>query len=169
MDFDDHDDETPESLETDELSRFVQTYLRQIAEVGVPADEPPPEPGPAWAVEEAEEEGTFRVRSEEGQVAGVTFPDRQSALLMAALLTAAAPEILGPGGLGAPSEIAEAEDPAERITRQKESVARVLRALISNPRAAELFIESVDTEVLREAYEIAQARLAEKGEDDKAN
>ncbi len=169
MDFDDRDDDTPESLETDELSEFVQTYLRQIAEVGVPAGEGPPISGPVWEVEEAETPGTWRVRSEDGQVAGPPFDDRQSALLMAALLTAAAPEILGPGGLGAPSEIAEEEAPEVRIRRQKESVARVLRALVSNPRAAELFIESVDTEVLREAYEIAQARLAEKGEDDKAN
>ncbi len=168
MDFDDRDDDdSPGSAE--DLSDFVQTYLRQIAEVGVPSGDSPPPAGPAWSVEEAEEEGTFRVRSEAGDVAEVTFHDRQSALLMAALLTAAAPEILGPGGLGSAPEIAEAEDPEARIARQKESVARVLRALVSNPRAAELFIESVDTEVLREAYEIAQARLAEKGEDDKAN
>jgi hypothetical protein len=168
MDFDDRDDETPEALETEELSDFVQTYLRQIAEVGVPSGESTPVPGPSWSVEKAEEAGTYRVRSEEGDEAGVVFSDRQSALLMAALLTAAAQEILGPGGLGAPAEVAEPEEPEVRIARQKESVARVLRALVSNPRAAELFIESVDTDVLREAYEIAQARLAEKG-DDKAN
>ncbi len=168
MDFDDRDDETPEALETEELSDFVQTYLRQMAEVGVPAGEPSSPPGPAWTVEEADEAGTYRVRSEEGEVSGVTFSDRQSALLMAALLTAAAPEILGPGGLGGPAEVAEPEEPEVRIARQKASVARVLRALVSNPRAAELFIESVDTEVLREAYGIAQARLADAG-DDKAN
>lgn len=155
-----------------ELLEFLETTLRRLGRSGLPAGATAAGGGEAtgsgWRVEERDD-GTFAVLSDvSGEVAG-TFRQRERAYLVAATLTVGGTEVGGSEGEPPVDEVAEPpgdlgegwpadplEDPMER---RKELSARTLRGLLSNPGALELFLRSVDPEVLREAMAIRQADL----------
>jgi len=163
-----------------ELVEFVEATLRRLGRGGLPADGTLPgalggaeESGSGWRVD-ARGDGTYAVISEQDDEVAGTFRDRRQAYLVAATLTAAGPlqdrqESRPPKpAADAVAEAAEGLDPAwtaDPVERRKELTARTLRSLLANPRAIELFLESIDPEVLREAMEIREAEREDSSDE----
>jgi len=145
----------------EEIVDFIRTYLRQLAETGMPAEEPVPD-APVYRVEPGAEGVYVVIRDEPDGGASEQegwFGDRQSAFLAAAMLTAVASEPRGPG----PDLSDDAfEDGGFAGPAHKALIARAFRGLIRNPAAIELFLEAVgDKNVLEEAYATALEHIQE--------
>ncbi len=120
------------------------------------------EQGPAWWVEERDD-GTFAVVSETTGTTAASLHDRRRAYLLAATLTAAGSQPQGPAdALAEPAADPPAGWGDDPVERRKELTARTLRGLLANPKAIELFLQSIEPDVLREAMEIREG----DGEDD---
>jgi hypothetical protein len=152
-----------------ELLEFLRTTVERLGREGVPPGTTAG--GPGWRVDERDD-GTYAVVSESTDEVAGAFRDRDRAYLVAATLTAAGPRALASDrSADAVAEPAAGaadlgEDwSADPVERRKEITARTLRGLLANPKALELFLESVDPEVLREAMEIRRAELDEAEDD----
>ena len=137
-----------------EMQRFIATYLRQLSETGMPAPEAVMGRGeiPSYRVEERPD-GEWSLIEEEaggdGEVVGVV-PDRGTAYQLAGMFRALAGDAEGMG----PELARAAYDDARQGggPSQKDLIARILRGLVRDPAARELFLEGAEASSLEEIY-----------------
>lgn len=144
----------------DEMRQFIVDYLRQLATTGMPVEEVVEDPS-FWRIEPREEGAWALIQErpdgggseEKGQAA-----DRETALTIAGIFNALSSD---PEGMS--SDLAERAyaDMATGGPAQKELWARILRGLIRNPLALEMYMEGAGQNLPREARDILRQRLDE--------
>jgi len=154
---------TGSPFDQQELLEFMNAYIRRLAESGLPAPAEPDPDAPVWRVEELPD-GTWAVYAEGADEADGVFFERSVAYLAAATFAATGHR---PQGAGRAGEVAEplavyGDDPLEG---QKEIMARTIRGILANRHALELFLESIDAEVLGEAVSLRKAAIDGDDED----
>lgn len=136
-----------------EMQRFIATYLRQLHRTGMPAPGPEArDEAPAYRVE-ARPEGEWSVIKVEPdgteEESGV-LNDRGMAYQLAGMFSALALDSEGMGEELAEAAFADAQrgdGPAQR-----DLIARILRGLVRDPAARELFLEGAGASSLEEIY-----------------
>jgi hypothetical protein len=156
---------TDSPFDQHELLEFMNTYLRRLAETGVPTPAEPDPEAPVWRVEELPD-GTWAVYAEGTDVADGVFPGRSVAYLAAATFAATGRR---PAVSGDPEPAAEVAEPTaaygdDSLEGRKEVMARTIRGILANRHALELFLEAMDAEVLRDAFSLGQEPPGGDGE-----
>lgn len=144
----------------DEMRQFIVEYLRQLATTGMPVEDVVEDPA-FWRIEPREEGAWALIQEradgggseEKGQAA-----DRETALTIAGIFNALSSD---PEGMS--SDLAERAyaDMATGGPAQKELWARILRGLMRNPLALEMYLEGAGHNLPREARDILRQRLDE--------
>lgn len=144
----------------DEMRQFIVDYLRQITVTGMPVEAVIEDAG-FWRIE-AREEGAWALIQERPDGGGSEekgrAADRQTALTIAGIFNALASD---PEGMS--SDLAERAyaDMAVAGPAQKELWARILRGLLRNPLALEMYLEGAGENLPPEAHDILLQRLDE--------
>jgi len=148
---------TGSPFDQQELLEFMNAYIRRLAETGLPAPAEPDPDAPVWQVEELPD-GTWAVYAEGADEAEGVFFERSVAYLAAATFAATGHR---PQGAGQAGEVAEplAAYGDDSLESQKEIMARTIRGILANRHALELFLESIDAEVLGEAVSLRKAAI----------
>ncbi len=151
---------TDSPFDQHELLDFMNTYIRRLAETGLPAPAEPDPKAPVWRVEELPD-GTWAVYAEGADEADGVFHERSVAYLAAATFAATGHQPSGSGGRAPADEVAEpvaayGDDPLEG---KKAIMARTIRGILANRHALELFLEAMDAEVLADALSLGRGAV----------
>ena len=156
----DHDDSHDQSRTDEEyreraleMQRFIATYLRQLHETGMPAPGPEArEEAPTYRVEERPdgEWGVIKVEPDGTEEEAGALNDRGMAYQLAGMFSALALDSEGVGEELAEAAFADARE-GDGPT-QRDLIARILRGLVRDPRARELFLEGAGAGSLEEIY-----------------